>query len=145
MTAGTVIIDEALNELGVSSPVKSAPAASINKVKDRLNGMIARWEDDGIVMGCVFLTTAGDELSEPLGAYNAIVANLAVECDGLFPSAKLKASTARNAKIGFEYLVRRWQELEIPAPVARPTYPKGQGNYRRFYNVGETVDDKTDA
>lgn len=141
MSAGTDIIDETLMELGVSSAVKPAPAESILKVMNKLNGMIARWEDDRILMGCVPLKAPGEELSEPLGARNAIIALLAVECDGMFPNAQLKASTVKNARVGMQYITRTWQDIEIPAPVARSTYPKGAGNYRRFYNIGEEVDD----
>jgi len=141
MTVGTKIIERSLEHLGVSTPVSPANPESIQSVKDVLNGMIARWEDEGILMGCVPLKEPGSELSEPLGARNGIEFNLAIEAAPLFPAANLSPLLIRSANKTYNEIKRRWKTITIPNAKVRGTLPKGQGNWYQGYD-GDTFFDE---
>lgn len=133
MSAGTEIIQSALQKIGVYSPVSPSNPESIVTGKEVLNSMIAQWQDDSINMGCVPLKQPGSELSEPLGSKNAIVNNLAVELIPFFPGAVVSPQLIQNAKKGMNFIKRRWKETEIPYPKTRQL-PMGQGNKAYLYD-----------
>jgi len=128
MTVGTKIIDRALEHIGARSVVSPANPESVQTGKDVLNGMIARWQDDGIDMGCVPLKEPGSELSEPLGARNGIEFNLAIELIPLFPGANVSPMLVASANKTYNEIRRRWRTITIPKATVRGTYPRGQGN-----------------
>lgn len=141
MTIGTDVVKRALQQIGAYSPVMPENPESLALGKDTLNSMIARWQDEGIEMGCVPLNSIGDELSEPLGAFNGIVSNLAIELQPYFPSTKISSELRRTAYIGLNAIRRQWKPVVIPNAVARSTFPKGAGNYETFFDTGETISD----
>ena len=143
MTTGTKVIQNALAEIGVHSPVSPASPHAIQRGKEKLNGMIAMWQDKGIDMGCVPLRVPGSELSEPLGAKNAIEANLALEMAPLFKGSTVSMELKAAARTGYNEIKRQYKTIEIPQPVVRETLPKGQGNknYREtpFFKEGSEI------
>lgn len=142
MSKANEIIEDVLFELGVASEAVAAPAESVVKVLRKLNGLVAALQDDNIDCGAVYCPEPGSELSEPLGTRNAFVAMVAVESAGLFPNSSLEDSTIQAARRGYKRLQDRWENLEIPSPQARSTYPKGAGHtLRRFYRINEEVKD----
>ena len=145
MSAGTEIIIEALQSIGVYSPLKASNPESLQIGKRVTNSMIAELQDDGIEMGCVPLKESGSELSEPLGARDAIVSLLAVRMAKYFPSAAVGNELIKSARKGHNMLKRRWHNHYTPKPKTRGTLPKGQGNKRSFrfndpfFNEGDEI------
>lgn len=142
MTIGTKIIESALEEIGAHSVVSPANPESIQTAKNVLNGMIAAWEDDGIVMGCSPLKEPGSELSEPLGASNGIVYNLAILLAPKFPGAVVTPLLLRNAQKTLNKIENHWRTLTIPNMSVRGTLPKGQGNFiyeKTFFDEGDEL------
>ena len=128
MSTGAKILKRALQNIGAHSELMPASPESIEVAKDTLNGMIARWEDNNIKMGCVPLEVEGSELSEPLGAMNGVIFNLALELHPQFPGSQISPELRANAFKTYNEIVRRWKIVEIPKPIARGTLPLGQGN-----------------
>lgn len=143
MSAGTVIIKEALADLGVISVLQPENPDSIALGQTVLNAMIAEWQDEGIDMGCVPLKSPGSELSEPLGAKNAIRYNLSVALSSSFPGSNLSDELRRQAKIGFEKIARLWRKEEVPKREVRGTLPIGSGNKtyrgRNYFTEGSEL------
>lgn len=128
MSTGTSIIQEALQNIGAHSVASPASPDSMQVGMRVLNGMIAAFEDDGIKMGCVPLKDVGSELSEPLGARNAIISLLSLLLHPKFPGSQISPELKSAAEKGLNQIKRQWKTITIPKPVARDTYPKGQGN-----------------
>ena len=141
MTIGTKIIERSLELISAHSVVSPANPESIQTGKSALNGMIARWEDDSINMGCVPLKEPGSELSEPLGARNGIEYNLALELAPLFPAANVSPLLVAMANKTYNELRRRWKPVTIPKATVRGTHPKGQGNFgdQTYFNEGDEL------
>ena len=128
MTTGTKIVKGALSRIGAHSVIAPANPESINEAKDILNSMLAEWYDSGIDMSTVPLNAVGDDLSEPLGARNAIIDNLAILCKPLFEGAVISPELSANALKGLSQIKRTWKPIVIPKAQVRDTLPKGQGN-----------------
>jgi len=148
MTTGTKIVQSALQKIGVNSPLQPANPESLELGKDTLNGMIAQWEDNGILMGCVPLKVIGSELSEPHSAKNAIIYNLAIALSPDFPGSQVSNTLQTQANKGYNLIKRIWKEIEVPKRKARGGYPKGQGHRveyidgfweETFFEEGEEV------
>jgi hypothetical protein len=135
MSTGTKIVQNALKQLGVYSPVKPTNSESLEDVKDLLNSLRSRWEDDGIKTGAVPLNAIGDEFSEPQGLTNTFVFNLAIEAQPLFPNSNISPELRLNANKTFKDMLHKYQSIDIPTPKARSTLPKGMGNKRYFYDT----------
>jgi hypothetical protein len=100
---------------------------------------MASWLDDDIDIGVVPLQAIGDELSEPLGLKNAIIANLALELHPLFPGAVISPELSKQANKGYNEMVRKYQAVTIPNRVVREM-PAGQGNRcTTFYKKGTSL------
>lgn len=143
MSSGTKIVQDALARFQVHSPLKPANSESLISVMDILNSFIAELEDNGIKTGAVPLLSIGQELGEPLGARNAIVDNLAILAQPLFPGTAVSPELSRNAKIGMQKLKNQWKEVSIPKKQVRGTLPKGQGN-KSYGWYGETFFEEGD-
>lgn len=144
MSTGTKIVQNALKKIGAFSPVKPTNSESLEDVKDLLNSLRARWEDDDIVTGAVPLNAIGDEFSEPQGLTNAYVFNLAIEAQPLFEGSKISTELRMNANKTYRHMVEKYQTISIPTPKARSTLPKGQGNRRdlydkNYFDAGESI------
>ncbi len=141
MSTGTKIVQNALKQIGAYSPVKPTNSESLDDVKDLLNSLLARWEDDSIYTGAVPLNAIGDEFSEPQGLTNTFVFNLAIEAQPLFPSGTISQELRANAKGTYNTMKTLYQSVTIPKKVARSTLPRGQGNIRTgtFYDAGESI------
>ncbi len=147
MSAGTKIIKGALQRIGAHSPLSPANAESIVVGMDTLNSFIAELQDDNVEMGCVPLTVPSGELSEPLGARNAIINNLAIELQPLFPGTVVSPELRTNALKGMSKIRTQWETVVIPKKVVRDSLPQGQGNKPRQGNAvfGHTFFEKGDT
>lgn len=137
MTTGTKIIESALTKIGAYSPLKPTNPESVVSVMDTLNSFIAELQDNGVDMGVVPLSAPGDELSEPLGARNAIVNNLAILAQPDFPGTVVSQDLRINAAKGMQKLLNQWKTVSIPKKQVRGTLPQGAGNKSHGY-FGET-------
>lgn len=128
MTTGTVVVQRALQNLGVHSALQPASPESLDNGFEKLNGMIAEWQDEDIDTGAVPLEVIGDDLCEPLGAKNGIIYNLALLLAPDHPGAQVSSELKRQAKLTLGSIKRKWQVVTIPKVRARETLPTGQGN-----------------
>ena len=132
MTIGTKIIHSALTKIGAHTPLQPANPEAMVLAKDTLNAMLSEWYDEGIILGCVPLKVIGSELSEPSGAKNAIIFNLALTLAPDFPGSQVSTELVRQANKTFNRMKRVWKDIEIPNRKARGTYPRGQGHNVEF-------------
>lgn len=130
MSAGTVIVQNALKKIGVHSIASPADSETIVDAVNSLNSMLQRWESLGIELGTGPLDVPGDELGEPLDTTVAIEDNLALLMAPYFDNAKSKVSRQLkiNADLGFEAVKDSYRTLTIPEKVVSSTCPKGEGN-----------------
>lgn len=143
MSTGTKIVQGALSRLGAHSPIKPAGPESMEVGKDTLNSMHSSWQDDGIEFGALPLNAVGDEFSEPMGLTNTIMDNLAILLQPQFPGTQISMDLRANATRGYTDMKAKFQSMEIPKLVARPTLVKGQGNKSyysdTFFDSGEEI------
>ncbi len=139
MSTGTAIVQGALKQIGVYSPVKPTNSESLEDVKNLLNSMLARWEDIGIQTGAVPLNAIGDEFSEPEGLKNIFIFNLAIEAQPLFPSASISPELRISANKGYNTLLNKYQSFSIPKRVISSTTPRGVGNTGTYFTEGEEL------
>ena len=134
MTTGTIIIQDALTEIGKHSIAAPAKPASIDLGLRKLNSMLAFWLSQNIRIGVNPLKAHGDNLGEPLDATNVIVANLALWLAAAFDNIEVVVSRSleRSANRGFGHLCTLYQRVSIPAKGISSTAPLGQGNLRTF-------------
>jgi len=132
MTTGTKIVESALQKIGAHSVLQPANPESLEQGKNTLNAMIAQWEDNGILMGCVPLKVIGSELSEPHSAKNGIIYNLAIALAPDFPGSQVSNTLQTQANKTYNLIKRIWKEIDIPRAKARGTYPRGQGHKTEF-------------
>jgi len=148
MTTGTKIIHAALQRIGGHSPLSPANPESIQTSLDTLNSFVAELVDDNVDMGCVPLTEPGGDLSEPLGARNAIIDNLAIELQPMFPGTLVSPELKANASKGMSKIRTQWEKVVIPKRIVRDSLPKGEGNKPKhgnsyygntFFEEGDTL------
>lgn len=148
MSAGTKIILPALQRIGAHSSLSPANPESIQTAMEALNSFIAELQDDNVEMGCIPLEAPGGELSEPLGARNAIINNLAVELQPLFPGTQVSVELRSNALKGMSKIRTQWETVIIPKKIVRDSLPQGQGNKplqgnavygHTFFEKGDTL------
>ncbi len=134
MSTGTKIVRLALQKIGVYSVVNPTNSETLEDVKDELNSLLARWQDDDIDCGAVPLNAIGDEFSEPLALTSVFSSNLAVTVAPMFPAAKVSPLLISEAKKGCADMITKYQTRVIPKKQVRSTTPKGQGNRSYWYN-----------
>lgn len=145
MSTGTEIIQEALTEIKAHSVVSPVNPESLKTGMNVLNGMIATWQDKGIQTGAVPLKEVGSELSEPLGARNGIVQNLAILLQPKFPGSQLNPLLVSNAAKNYQDIVNAWNVPVIPKKVLNSSFPTGQGNKNydiwdnQFFTEGQEI------
>ncbi len=130
MSSGTLIIKDSLRLIGAHSIARDADADAVQLGMRRLNGMIAEWEDQGIILNAKTLKNPGDPLDEPDGAYQAIIENLAVRLSPNYDNGKAKVSRvlAANARISFMLVKDNYRVFTIPKKKVSSTCPVGEGN-----------------
>lgn len=148
MSTGTDVIHDALQRIGAHSVASPAAPESVDHGRKVLNGMLQEWEGLYISLGTVPLEQPGEELSEPMDAYNGIVENLAIRLAPDFSSGKQVASEElkRNARRSFTTIKKLYQRFTLPKPVVSSTMPMGAGNMRgtwrrTFAGHGKEIDD----
>ncbi len=143
MSTGTFIVKSALQKIGAHSKLKPANPDSLENGYLALNSYISALQDDDINMGAVPLNAIGNELSEPQGVTNYIIANLAIILQPDHPGTQISTELRIFANKGANSIKNTYQEITIPKPVARNTLPRGVGNFRRrgriFFGKGETI------
>ncbi len=137
MTTGTLIIERALQKIGVASAVSAPEPESIQTAFEALNGMIAQWTAEGIAIDAVPLAVPGDDLGERAEATNAVILNLAVLVSPDFDNGKTVVSPSLAASASRELKTVRalYQTFTIPKKVVSSTTPRGQGN--RVWRYGD--------
>ncbi len=133
MSAGTFVIEESLKLLGAHSLVAAADNETMTSAMHRLNGMIQRWESEGIKTGATWLEASGDELNEPMDATNAIIDNLALELSPGFKDSVPERLTI-NAGLGKGIVESLYQSITINPKVASAHLLRGQGNKSGYSN-----------
>ena len=134
MSSGTVIVQNALRNIGAFSSIAPDDGEAIVLGRDILNSMLQMWLDQGIDLGIVVLDAAGDELGELLSMTQPIIDNLSLLLAPMFEDGKVIVTpTLRtNAITGFATLKDLYQILTIPDVVVSSTLPRGSGNSRFF-------------
>ncbi len=132
MSSGTEIILDALAEIGAHSIASPAQPGAITKGRDKLNSMLQSWLNKGIDLGTIPLDAPGDELSEPSGARNGIVSNLAIRLSTNFDNGKVVVSQILKSNADRDYydIKDSYQINEIPEKIVSSTLPRGAGNTR---------------
>lgn len=147
MTTGTVIIKDALQNIGAHSIVSPASPEAIDLGMKRLNSMLEMWLTKNIEIGFTPLKVPGDELNETPDTTNGIVSQLSLLLAPDFSNGKqvVSAELVRNARIQFNDIKNLYKTFTIPKKVVSSTLPLGAGNRRGRFNdrvfksVGGTV------
>lgn len=144
MSAGTVIVQRALQMIGAHSIVSPADPDSIVLGMEKLNSMLEMWLSMGIVIGFTPLEVPGDELNEPADTRNGIISNLALELAPDFDNVAQVVSLPlqRSAKVGYANIKNLYQSVTVPEKVVSSTLPIGAGNRTRrrtFFAKGATI------
>lgn len=135
MTTGTVIIERALEKIGVHSIVAPATPDTIILGKEELNDMLEMWLSDGIQIGFTPLDVPADNLNEANGTKSAIINNLAINLAPSFDNGKsiVSADLKALASSGFRKVQTKFRKFTIPPMVPSSTLPRGQGNTNDFF------------
>tara|TARA_R110000782_G_scaffold257913_1_gene347423 strand:+ start:782 stop:1216 length:435 start_codon:yes stop_codon:yes gene_type:complete len=143
MSTGTYIVTSALQKIGAHSVLKQADPESLENGRKALNSYIAQLYDNDIDIGAVPLQALGDELSEPMGATNYIVANLALLLEPDHSGSQISQQLRVTALRGENWIRNKYQTIDQPKPVVRNTLPTGAGNFgrshRAFFKKGATI------
>lgn len=146
MSIGTVIIEDALKEIGAHSIAAPADPESVEIGMRGINSMLQIWLSQCIDIGIVPLESPGDELGEPLDTTQAIVDNLAILLAPNFDNGDnvVSKELRDNARRGYTRVRGLYQNLTIPDKVISSTLPRGAGNRRQersraFRGPGATI------
>jgi len=132
MSTGTIIIQDALSNIGAHSVIRPASPESISIGLRRLQGMMELWLSQGIKLGVTPLIAPGDELNEPGDTTQVIVNKLSIELSPLFNNGKQVTTPGvrLNAKLGFATLKQLYQTVIVPCKSVSGTLPRGEGGTR---------------
>jgi len=147
MSAGSVIITDALKLIGAVKRGQSINEEDIITGRDALNSMLHTWLTKDIDIGFTPLDAPGDELSEPADTTNGIKSNLAIKLEPFFDNARAAASPAlkNRATMEMQEIKATYQKINIPLKITSSTLPLGQGSRqigffgRVFKRKGGTV------
>ena len=78
MTTGTKIVQNAMQRIGVHSPLQPASPEALETGLNVLNAFRSELQDQSIDVGAVPIAALGEDFSEALGTRNAIESNLAL-------------------------------------------------------------------
>ena len=137
MSSGTKVIKAALRLGGAYSSRSPADPESISIGMDVLNSLIQELIDSGMSkLGATVLKVPGDELNEPLNAYNAIVSILAVRLIPNFEEGRMMLSQTahNNAILGYSFLQKAFGEVYVPRKKIPSTLPRGEGSEAHYYD-----------
>lgn len=126
------LIDEALAELALQGFVFDLTPQERVTGLNRLNSMMATWEQRGIRLGFNFAGELPDGSGLPEGAVEPVVANLAIRLAAGYGKTP-PTETKRQAREGFGLLLR---DAAMPQQQQLPeTLPRGSGN-RLWTQIG---------
>lgn len=150
MTTGTVIIEDALRQIGAHSLVAPAPAETLDIGFRKLVQMLHEWLSRNIDLGVSPLEVVGDALNEPPDATNAITSNLAIAMAPMFGGGSIKVTPqlSANAEISRQIVFNLYWNGTVPDKVVSATLPRGQGariwwTDSTFFGGGATLNDRT--
>ena len=134
MSTGTVIIQDALKQIGAHSIVAPASSDTLETARSVLNSMLELWTSKSIFIRTTPIEVVGDDLNEPIDTRNAIVYNLAIMLSPGFDNGKDIVSSRLQmlANTTMETVTNLYQNVEIPEMVISSTTPLGAGNNRGF-------------
>lgn len=89
MTTVTQIVSRSLRLLGVLDPAEAAEAEDMTTGMQVLNGMLARWEANGLALGWASVSSPSATIPLPAEAEEAVAYNLALK---LAPEYKVEPS-----------------------------------------------------
>lgn len=136
MTTAATIVKRALRLLRVVDATEAPEAEDFETGRDALNGMLTRWEANGLAMGWQNVTNPTDELPIPPEAEQAVAFNLALVLRAEY-GVSLDADVVQFATDGLAELQR---DMLVANPlVLRPRLPRcGRYNiYTGGYNDGD--------
>ena len=146
MSTGTVIIQDALKQIGAHSTNSPVSSDTLETARSILNSMLEMWTSKSIFIRTTPLSVVGDDLNEPIDTRNAIMYNLAIFLAPGFDNAKIIVSTDLRmlARETLETITKLYQNVEIPELVISSTTPLGAGNdrglrSRTFFPRGATI------
>ncbi len=101
----TQLLSRSLNLLGVSDPGEELKSIDVTTGIIALNGMLARWEEDGVALGWAPVSLVSDVVPAPDAALEAIAANLAIK---LAPEYRtpMRSELADMAAKGYDAMLR---------------------------------------
>ena len=133
-------IKRALQLIGATSPIRPAPAETIQTALSVYNDMIARWFSEGIDVGAAQTETVGDDAQNDQWASPAIQYSLAIEVAPLLQIEASPGVIARASTLFVEMRSRvRLKEVDPSRVEPDGRLPYGSGNTRgrrygrRFY------------
>ena len=146
MSTGTVIIQDALKQIGAHSTNAPVSSDTLETARSILNSMLEMWTSKSIFIRTTPLSVVGDDLNEPIDTRNAIVYNLAIMVSPGFDNGKNIVSRGLQilADTTLEAITKLYQNVEIPELVISSTTPLGAGNdrglrSRTFFPRGATI------
>lgn len=129
MSTGTVIVEDALRQIGAHSLAAPADAESLAVGFRNLNAMLHQWLSRNIKLGVSPLEAVGDELHEPADSSYAITTNLAVILAPNFDNGRnvISPTLRATASTSFQIIKNLYLDFTVPDKVVSATLPRGQG------------------
>lgn len=145
MTQAKTIMNDALQDLGVSSEIKPASEQQVEWARKELRGMLSEWRDIGIKIGPAEITKDSIDLQESNSCTQPITKNLAVRLAPSF-SISPKPELIGQANKGMDFLYRNYRDLFNETRPLSSQLPRGQGAHNEtYFNEGDRVGGQSGA
>ena len=126
MATATDLITDSLVHLGIRASETALQADEIQDGLNRLNDMLAEWEEAGLLLGFSPVADVADEVRIPRGANAAVKYALAIRSAPDY-GRTVSAALAENARDSLKNMLNAnvfIGDVDFPA-----TLPKGSGNH----------------
>lgn len=132
MSTGTILVQDALSNIGAHSTIRPASPSTIQLGFRRLTAMMELWLSQGIKLGVTPLVAPGDQLNEPDDTTEAIVDNLSLKLIPPFNNGKrvVTAELRLNARLSMATVKQLYQIVVVPCKSVSGTLPRGEGGTR---------------
>jgi len=152
MSTGTVVVQDALRQIGAHSLAAPAVAEDLAVGFRNLNALVHGWLTRNIKLGISPLEAVGDELHETPDVFWALTTNLAVVLAPNYDNGRnvISPTLRANASISLQFAKNAYLNLTIPDKVVSATLPRGQGSRlffsdSIFFGGGKTLNDDRDS